>query len=274
MKIAVFTDTYAQINGVAVTIDELVRYARARGLALDVFTHVAGPDSVEELGSVRVFRFRMLAPVRINEGLSLDLRFHNRRILARMRRERYDLVHFEAHGTMAVAAKSFARRLGIPVIGSYNTDIPSYIGPYVESALPWLGRRITRLITALGERGAWAMSRRLFGGCDLVLAPSDFTRAALERHLGQPVALFPRGVDPAVFSPAARRELARERPVSRPGPRQGRRRCMSDASRQRRTWGCSWTCSARGPAWRSGLWEPARSWTGCEASFPAPSVSE
>jgi glycosyltransferase involved in cell wall biosynthesis len=216
MRVAIFTDTYAQVNGVAVTIDEMVRYARARGIALDVYTQVGEPDSVEELGSVRVLRFRMLAPIRINEGLSLDLRMRNRRVLARMRQDRPDVVHLEAHGTMGVAGKAFARRLGIPVVGSFNTDIPSYIGPFVDGALPWLDGRIRRRITAVGEHGAWALTRRLFGGCDLVLAPSQFTRAALAERLERPVALFPRGVDTEIFTPRARSRQggAGERPVA------------------------------------------------------------
>lgn len=204
MKLAVFTDTFGQINGVAITIDELVGYARDRGIALDVYTHVTGMDSIEKLGSVRILRFRMLAPVRINEGLSFDLRLLNRRILTRMREERYDLVHFEAHGTMGIAARVFSRRLGIPVVGSYNTDLPSYIAPFVEGALPWLDRGLARRIAGIGERAAWAATRRLFGNCDLVLAPSEHTRLALERRLGRPVALFPRGVDVSVFTPEAR----------------------------------------------------------------------
>jgi glycosyltransferase involved in cell wall biosynthesis len=73
-----------------------------------VFTHVAERDSVGQRDCVRVFRFQMLVPFRITEGLSLDLCLLNRRIFARMREERYDLVHCEAHGTVGIAAKVLA----------------------------------------------------------------------------------------------------------------------------------------------------------------------
>jgi len=208
MKIAVFSDTYGDINGVAITIDELVRYARARNLPLDVFTQVAEGDSIESLGSVRIFRFRMLAPVRLTEGLSFDLRVLNRRILRRMREEGYDIVHSEGQGSIGIAANRFTRRLGIPFVGSYNTDIPSYIGPFVKRALRPLGRGVTHRIAAIGEKGAWAFNRRLFRGCDAVLAPSEWTRRVLEQQLGRPVTLFPRGVDLSVFNPSARRREA------------------------------------------------------------------
>ena len=45
-----------------------------------------------------------------------------------------------------------ARRLGVPMIGSYNTDIPSDAAPFVKTALPWLDRRITRRIAAVGKQ--------------------------------------------------------------------------------------------------------------------------
>ena len=208
MRIAVFTDTYGRSNGVAVTIAELIRYACSRDLPIDVYTCTRRRDSVEYFGLVRVFKFRMRLPFKIRDGLYFDLLPRSPRILKRLQEEQYSIIHFEAHGAMGFAARAFARKLNIPVVGSFNTDIPGYIAPCIEEAFPRLGKWAAKLLAAGCEKLAWCVFACLFKGCDLSLAPSVCSKQMLEATLHRPVFLFSRGADTEVFNPSRRSPIA------------------------------------------------------------------
>jgi len=83
-----------------------------------------------------------------------------------------------------------ARRLGIPVVAVYATDMAAYARAY------HLGRG--------GEAYGWRRLRRIHNAADRTLAPSEATAAALRARGFQRVHVWGRGVDTARFDPARR----------------------------------------------------------------------
>ena len=65
MKVALFTDTYDEVNGVANTFRYLTEYCRKAGRQLDIYAHSEDKDSVEEEGCVRIFRYKPAVPIDI-----------------------------------------------------------------------------------------------------------------------------------------------------------------------------------------------------------------
>jgi glycosyltransferase involved in cell wall biosynthesis len=90
-----------------------------------------------------------------------------------------------------------AKLLGLPVVGSYHTEL----GPYAL--------HLTRDLVV-----AEAMSSYVdwfYGRCDVVLAPTAAVAADLERRqVTSQIEVWSRGVDAAVFSPARRRQAVRD----------------------------------------------------------------
>ncbi len=89
-----------------------------------------------------------------------------------------------------------ARVLGLPVVGSYHTELAAYTG--LRS-----GRAELEALVGLGLGG-------FYGSCDIVLSPSEATDERLEqlgvaRHR---IARWDRGVDLARFDPARARSDA------------------------------------------------------------------
>jgi glycosyltransferase involved in cell wall biosynthesis/predicted metal-dependent phosphoesterase TrpH len=106
----------------------------------------------------------------------------------------YDAIHVCSPGPAGIAGALVARALGLPLVGSYHTELTAYAD------------------LRSGERelaGAMAMAVSAFyGACDVVLSPSAATDGALSA-IGMPaerVLRWDRGVDTSRFDPRLRDE--------------------------------------------------------------------
>jgi glycosyltransferase involved in cell wall biosynthesis/predicted metal-dependent phosphoesterase TrpH len=108
----------------------------------------------------------------------------------------FDAIHVCSPGPVGVAGALVARALGLPLVGSYHTELTSYAG---------LRSGEMRLADAM------AMAVRAFyGACDIVLSPSPASDEAL-REIGigaERTSRWDRGVDTERFDPALRGQLA------------------------------------------------------------------
>jgi len=104
----------------------------------------------------------------------------------------YELVHVCAPGPAGVAGAMCGRMLGLPLAGSYHTELTAYA--QLRSGDP---RVVLGMQLALGA---------FYGQCGVVLSPSAAADATLG-ELGvepQRIGRWDRGVDVACFSPAKR----------------------------------------------------------------------
>ncbi|KQQ36249.1 hypothetical protein ASF61_08710 [Duganella sp. Leaf126] len=119
-----------------------------------------------------------------------------RALLQICERTRPDLVEVGDAGPFALSALAARRRLGMPVVGFYHSDL------YALAA------------QRFGPAGAALVRRylaRVYRRCDLVLAPSRLMVRRLAQ-LGVPAAVHqPLGVDAGVFCPARRDAALRQR---------------------------------------------------------------
>ncbi len=104
----------------------------------------------------------------------------------------FDLIHVCSPGPAGVAGALVSRGLGVPLVGSYHTELTAYAG--LRS-----GEQLLADAMAMGVSA-------FYGACDLVLSPSPASDDALERIGVAPekVARWDRGVDSARFDPALR----------------------------------------------------------------------
>ena len=107
---------------------------------------------------------------------------------------RYDLVHLTAPGPAGVTAALVARIMGLPLVGSYHSELATYAG--LRTGDPRATVAMTAVLSAF------------YGRCDRVLSPSAAADDALA-SLGIPavsVRRWDRGVDTERFSPEHRVE--------------------------------------------------------------------
>jgi len=128
---------------------------------------------------------------------SFRLGLPSRLVRAALIGHRADVVHLASPVFLGAHGAVEARRLGLPVVAVYQTDLPSYARAYR------LGRA--------GEAFAWRWLRGIHNGAARTLAPSTVTATSL---LGQGIGnvwLWGRGVDARRFHPAKRsRDLRAE----------------------------------------------------------------
>jgi glycosyltransferase involved in cell wall biosynthesis/predicted metal-dependent phosphoesterase TrpH len=105
---------------------------------------------------------------------------------------RYDLIHLSSPGPAGVAAALIARIGGLPMVGSYHTELAAYAG---------LRSGDQRL-----EAGMRLALNLFYGQCETVLSPSPATDSSLVALGIDParVMRWGRGVDTTAYDPALR----------------------------------------------------------------------
>jgi glycosyltransferase involved in cell wall biosynthesis len=183
MRIAVFTDNdFRSPSGLTTTLGAVLQYAPA-DLRPRIYTSSAVP--VTGPGAHAFLE----AGLRLARGWP-DLRA----LVSDATADGVRLVHVAGEGAMGLAGRLVARRLSLPMVGSWR-------GPADDPPR----RRVSR-------RVADSYVRWFYRACDAVLVPAPATRDGLiRRGVDQGcLQLWPSGVDGQRFHPARRERLRRE----------------------------------------------------------------
>jgi glycosyltransferase involved in cell wall biosynthesis len=187
-KIALFTDTLDEINGVAITIKRLIKTASERGVGLTVITSDQEPLAMEG-----VVRFQSVGDFVLPEYPELKLNFPPiLDVMDYIEREGFTRIHISTPGTVGLLGLLIARLMDIPVAGTYHTDIPQYV------------RSLTN--DEFLEQAAWSYMIWFYNQMEEVLVPSVGTRDQLFSR-GLPLEKMkplPRWVDTELFNPDKR----------------------------------------------------------------------
>jgi len=185
-RVAILADGIGSTHGVTRVIEE-IRQRGVSGFEIEVVG--TDPDVDRRLSAVAEFEVPYYPGLRIGvPSLSAAVQ-----ILAD---GTFDVIHVCSPGPIGVAGALVSRGLGVPLVGSYHTELTAYAG--LRS-----GEQRVADAMALGVRA-------FYGACDLVLSPSPASDAALAEIgvVGEKVARWDRGVDTDRFDPALRGQLA------------------------------------------------------------------
>jgi glycosyltransferase involved in cell wall biosynthesis len=187
MNVAIFTDNdFTKVNGVTTTLRAVLRHAPA-DVRPRVYTCEHGavddPDyfaaRARGIGIPFYSEMKMFWPPL-------------RRLVDQVREDRADVVHFTTPGPMGLAAMYVCSTLGLPMVGSFHTDLAEY----------------TRLLSGSDRLGRLMQEymRWPYGKCRHILAPSSATRDTMIRGKIDPgkISLWTRGVDTNCFTPTLR----------------------------------------------------------------------
>jgi glycosyltransferase involved in cell wall biosynthesis/predicted metal-dependent phosphoesterase TrpH len=183
-RVAILADGIGSMHGVTRTIEEI----RRRGVP-DFEVEVVGtdPDVDRRLSAVTEFE------VPFYPGLQIGVPSLSAAVQTLTEGD-FDALHVCSPGPVGIAGALLARALGLPLIGSYHTELTAYAKLRSESQ---------GIADAMGIAvGAF------YGGCDLVLSPSPASDAALASIGMAPekVVRWDRGVDTSHFDPSLRDE--------------------------------------------------------------------
>ena len=129
LKVALFTDTFDDVNGVARFINDMGRIAHAGGRELVVHTSTPAAD-VKFDRDAAPFRVNFEPLVSHPMPLYSDLKINVPPVLEVLEwcdRQQFDAVHVSTPGPMGLVGLLAAKMLRVPVLATYHTDFPAYV---------------------------------------------------------------------------------------------------------------------------------------------------
>lgn len=182
MKIAIFTDTfYPDVNGVARTLKRLTSYFEAQNIDYKIFA----PDSnIKDYVSSNLHRFKSLS---LSLYPECRLAFPNLlQIKSVLQSFSPDLIHVATPFTLGLSGVYFAKKLNIPLVGSYHTNFDHYLQYY---DLPFLSKI------------HWKYMHWFYRTCNKIFVPSTETYLHLKHRGFTNLEIWARGVDCQLFHP-------------------------------------------------------------------------
>lgn len=194
MRVAFVTETYPpEVNGVAMTVGQLVGGLRCRGHDVALVRPRQGPaDVVAARGDENLVRG---LPLPHYPGLRFGLPA-GRRLLGAWRERRPDVVHVATEGPLGWSALGAARRLDLPVTSSFHTNFDAYSAHY---GIGWLRGTIERYL------------RHFHNRTEATLVPTQDIARRLAGADFRNLLVMARGVDTRLFNPQRRSPALRAR---------------------------------------------------------------
>lgn len=197
-RVAFFTDCFHEVNGVAHTSRQLDGYARRRGLPL-FSLHVGPETNVVTEGAVTTMELKRSA---LSVALDADMYFDAMGLRHLGRTERAlkafapDLIHITGPGDCGILGAILARRMKVPLVASWHTDLHKFGARRLE--------KFHRGLAAASEPWMLSMLTRFYGMGRVLLAPNPELIEMLQRRTGKSAFLMQRGIDTELYSPAKR----------------------------------------------------------------------
>jgi phosphatidylinositol alpha 1,6-mannosyltransferase len=191
VRVAIVTESFLpQVNGVTNSVLRVVEHLHERGHQALIIAPGAGPDRYLHA------RVRRVRAVDLPVITSLPIGVPSPKVYASLAEFAPDVVHLASPFVLGAGGLRAARRLGVPTVAVYQTDVAGFAAAYGLSR---------------GARAAWRWIRRLHSNADRTLAPSLDSVRALTEHGIPRVYQWGRGVDTRLFAPSRRDDRLRAR---------------------------------------------------------------
>ena len=205
-RIAFFTDSYTEVNGVAHTSRMLADFAQRHELPF-LCVHAGNKTEQFQKGSLR----RLALPrTRFGFKLDADLRFdllmmrHARLALRIVRDFNPDVIHVTGPSDIGLLGAYVAHQLKLPIVMSWHTNIHEYAKQRLEKLTPFLPDIRRFSLSGKAEQFSLKLTLLFYKLGKVFLAPNEELGEMLHRTTNRPVFMMRRGVDTNLFSPIKR----------------------------------------------------------------------
>lgn len=205
-RVALFCETFQEINGVALTARQLVAFAGRQGRP---FLAIHGGARVATFAEGCVTRLELprgLWSFAIESDLRYDLGLWRHAAVARRALEKFrpDVIHVTSPGEFGQLGAYLAHALEIPLVASWHTNLHQFAARRLEKILRFFPARWVAGCCGLAERLALMAVLRFYQLAAVTLAPTPEQVDWLAVATGKKSFLMARGVDTVRFSPAHR----------------------------------------------------------------------
>jgi len=196
LRIALFSDSYHELNGVGTVSREFAAYAGRRGLP---FCRVnAGPVTrLDQTGSVTSIELKRGIRIPLDKDLFFDplLNRYRNRVMADLKKFQPDLIHITGPSDIGILGFWISNLMNVPMVASWHTNLHEYAGRRV---LKTLG---SKWAAGLAERQSLRALLAFYRLAHFVVAPNQPMVDLLAERIRRPAYLMKHGVDAVRFSP-------------------------------------------------------------------------
>jgi glycosyltransferase involved in cell wall biosynthesis len=208
LRVALFSDSFHEANGVATLSREFARFAQRQELPF--LCVQSGPQTlVTRDGSLTTVELeRSRAAFALDRDLYCDplLSRYKNWVTAQLRAFQADLVHITGPGDMGILGFWVAHSLRIPLVASWHTNLHEYAACRMDKLLTFIAEPWRRRISSMVEDRSLRACIGFYRSARFLLAPNQTLVDLLEGRTGRPTFLMAHGVDTDVYSPARRRQ--------------------------------------------------------------------
>jgi glycosyltransferase involved in cell wall biosynthesis len=191
IKVAHFTDTLHEINGVAHTLKQQV--AAAERLGKDYIVISCGAGTTQN--HPRIKNFQPIGTYNVSVYPEQKLFYPPLlEMLDYCYEQEFTHIHAATPGPIGLAALAISRTLNIPRVGTYHTALPQYAEILTDDAL---------MMEVIWKYVLW-----FYDQLEIIYVPSQSTgQELIDKGISQrKIRLYPRGVDITRFHPAKRND--------------------------------------------------------------------
>lgn len=186
-KVALFTDTFYEINGVALSLQLQLNMAQKYNKDLTILTCNEPQNTFQsvDFSPIGTFELPEYPELKLNYPPFLKM-------LEYCYEQGFTHIHSSTPGPVGLAALGISKILGLPLYGTYHTALPQYAaeltGDYAMEELMW-------------KYMSW-----YYNQMDMVYVPSRSTAQELvdKGIKSEKICFYPRGIDTEQFNPSKR----------------------------------------------------------------------
>jgi glycosyltransferase involved in cell wall biosynthesis len=197
VHVAHFTDTFYEVNGVALTLRQQVKLAWKNKKQYTLITC----DATDRIPQQGVKHFKPIGTYDLPEYPEQKIFYPPFLEMLRYCHEKgFNQIQTATPGPIGLAALAIAKILKLPISGTYHTAIPQYAKILTGSVLI--------------EEMAWKFILWYYDQLDVIYAPSESTKQELVQKgiKADKVQVYPRGIDVDQFHPSKRNGIFKKYP--------------------------------------------------------------
>lgn len=216
LRIAHFTDTfYPNVDGIVTFLDDSIHFLSKRGHKIIVFCPKYGKHKEKYFGkNVKIVRLKSI-PVFTYKEVKISIA-RPKKIFQQLKEFNPDIIHIHAPGTIGLLGILAARKLHVPLIGTYHTLVSEQVDYISLGNILGLNKLKGKLYDSFKiekfrkkrkdksslKRIIWYISLRIYEKCDVIIAPSKSIANLLKSKLKKNNIFYVRyGIDLKKFGP-------------------------------------------------------------------------
>jgi len=205
-RVAFFTDTFDEINGVALTSRQFTAFGGRREYPFLCVRGGSATRKTEEGSVTHLELCRGPLAFELDRGLRHDpalwrLAGHVQEVVEEFKP---DIVHVVSPGDVSEIGVYVAKKLGVPLAISWHTNLHEFGAMRLSKMLSWMSDPMRKSVVDFSEANILNIVLAFYRMGDVLYAPNDELVDMLKERTGKPVYLMKRGIDTQLFCPARR----------------------------------------------------------------------